>query len=37
MNAHLKAYAYFLLFAIATKVVVAPLGKSMNIPYVKDL
>ena len=37
MNSHLKAYAYFLLFGIATKVLVVPLAKTMNIPYVKDL
>lgn len=37
MNQHLKAYAWFLAFAVATKVFVAPMAKSMNIPFVKDL
>jgi hypothetical protein len=37
MNQHLKAYAWFLAFAVATKVFVAPMAKTMNIPFVKDL
>lgn len=37
MNAHLKAYLWFIGFTIATKAIVAPMAKTMNIPYVKDL
>lgn len=37
METKLKSYAWFLAFAVATKIVVAPLARSMNIPFVKDL
>jgi len=33
----LKSYAWFLAFAVATKVIVAPLAKSMNIPFISQL
>lgn len=37
MESKIKSYAWFLAFAVATKIVVAPLARSMNIPFVKDL
>lgn len=37
MESKLKSYAWFLAFAIVTKVVVVPLATSMNIPFVKQL
>jgi len=37
METKLKSYAWFLAFAVATKIIVAPLARSMNIPFVKDL
>lgn len=37
MNAQVKSYLYFLAFAVGTKMIVVPLAKSMNIPFVKDL
>lgn len=37
MNAHIKSYLWFLAFAVATKVVVAPMAKQIGIPYVSDL
>lgn len=37
VSAHLKSYAWFLGFLIATKVIVAPVAKQMGIPYIQDL
>lgn len=37
MQSHVKAYAWFLAFMVVTKVVVAPVAKQMNIPFVSDL
>jgi hypothetical protein len=37
MKQHLVSYAWFLGFLIVTKAVVAPLAKSMSIPYGQDL
>lgn len=36
MEQHLKSYAWFLAFMVATKVVVAPIAKNLNIPLVSD-
>lgn len=37
MKQHLTAYAWFLGFVIATKVVVQPMAKQLNIPFLQDL
>lgn len=37
MKAHIQAYGMFLAFVLVTKVLVAPMAKNMNIPYLKDL
>lgn len=37
MKAHLNAYLWFIGFTLATKILVVPMAKTMNIPYVKDL
>lgn len=37
MTSHLKAYAWFLGFAIVTKMLVAPVAKQVGIPFVQDL
>lgn len=37
MKAHLNAYLWFIGFTLATKILVVPVAKTMNIPYVKDL
>jgi len=37
MKAHLNAYLWFIGFTLATKIIVAPIAKSMNIPFVQDL
>jgi hypothetical protein len=37
MNAYVKSYATFVAFLLVTKIVVAPLAKSMNVPYLSDL
>jgi len=37
MNAHLKAYGFFLAMAVITKVVVVPFAKQAGIPFVQDL
>lgn len=37
METKLKSYAWFLAFAVATKIIVAPMARTMNIPFVKDL
>lgn len=37
MNANVKAYLWFIGFTLATKIIVAPIAKTMNIPYVQDL
>lgn len=37
MNQHVKSYLFFIGFMVLTRAVVAPVAKSMNIPFVKDL
>lgn len=37
MEAHLKAFGWFLVFTAATAVVVKPIAKNLNIPVLKDL
>lgn len=37
MKAHLNAYLWFIGFTLATKIIVAPIAKQMNIPFVQDL
>ena len=37
MNQYVKSYAIFLAMMVATKVVVAPILKNMNVPYLSDL
>lgn len=37
MKEHAVAYAWFLGFVLVTKIVVAPMAKNMNIPFLKDL
>lgn len=37
MTSHLKSYAWFVGFLLVTKVIVAPVAKQMNIPYLGDL
>lgn len=37
MKAQLKAYAFFIGFAVLTKAVIVPLAKQVGIPFVSDL
>lgn len=37
MESKLKSYGWFLVFAVVTKAVVAPMANSMNIPFIKNL
>ena len=37
MNEHVKSYLYFIAFMAVTKIVVAPIAKSLNVPIVSDI
>lgn len=37
MNAQVKSYLWFVGFLAITKIVVAPLAKSLNVPLISDV
>jgi hypothetical protein len=37
MHAQVKSYMYFVAFLAITKIVVAPIAKSLNVPIVSDI
>lgn len=37
MQAHLKAYGWFILYMAVTKIVIKPIADNLNVPLIKDV